>query len=94
MREAYIAQMEVDVMKMMNLIRTKKEWKPFEYINACKKCFYMLQAIVEIRGFNLSKRKNYKTNKYNYNLPPVPVCSGSPEEEKKQELIDFIDSFL
>ncbi|PIR50698.1 hypothetical protein COU78_04965 [Candidatus Peregrinibacteria bacterium CG10_big_fil_rev_8_21_14_0_10_49_24] len=87
MRQAHIAQLEADAMMLLRHLKTNKQWAPFEYTYTVRECFNALQRIVEVRGYNLSKTKNYKTHPKRF-LPPEP-----PDYSDKPVLKDLMDFF-
>lgn len=67
MRKAHLASMDATIEKLSVHIRTTKNWKPFEYVNALDTLQRMQRDYAEIENWNLG-RKNPEVTVNNFSI--------------------------
>jgi hypothetical protein len=73
MREALLAQMEAAIEKLSLFIANKptgpdgkrRDWKPFEYVDAMEKLFKMQMSYAELQNWNLGRKNPFITFQQN-----------------------------
>lgn len=58
MRELLLEDLELQMEKFSEHVKTKKNWRPFEYEQAMKMLFEMKKHYIEIQNWNISKHKD------------------------------------